>query len=208
VYGKSEHRCSEKPNTEVYGKSEHVERKSSSETKPRKENYKGRLGDQTEVDSKRHLSTSRSVQSKGDDDDKPQASQAYDTPEDEIRAIFRSKTGEEISRDLLNRISEMCELRCVPLSRYVEELRLHVPNSWKNPGGFLPAFARNFKSRARGSATAQQASGSLIAKEWSRCAKCRGIGTVNAVYCDCGIGIELKRVEQRPLVSPVSPAGN
>jgi hypothetical protein len=201
VYGKSEHRCSEKPNTEVYGKSEHVERKSSSETKPKKENYKGRLADQDAEPPKVRQTLSKPIHSNSDDDE-PKNRQSYAVPEDELRSIYRNKAGQEISRDLLNRISETCELRGVSMSRFLDELQPHVPNHWKNPAGFLTDFARKFKSKVSGSATAQTSVSALTVKESPRCAKCRGIGRVDGGYCVCQMGLELQRVEQRDPIQP------
>lgn len=209
VYGKSEHHCSENPNTEVYGKSEHKERKSSSsETNIKKESLSSGQVGQTAATPKPQQTTSKPNESKFDDDEKTKTPEptTYASPEDEIRAIYRSKAGQEISRDLLNRISDECELRGVRLSRFVDELRPHIPNHWKNPGGFLTAFARRFASKASGSSTARQAFVPLTVKETPRCSKCRGIGRVDGGYCNCQMGMDLKRVEQRAPLPPISAA--
>jgi hypothetical protein len=208
VYGKSEHPCSEKPNTEVYGKSEHVERKSSSsETKIKKESFSGGSGRHTERTPSPQQTTSKPNESKFDDDEKAKTSEptTYASPRDEIRAIYRSKAGQEISRDLLNQISETCELRGFALSRFVEELRPHVPNHWKNPAGFLTVFARKIASKASGSSTTSWATAPLTVKETPRCSKCRGIGRVDGDYCDCPMGRDLQRVEQAAPAPSISP---
>src|SRR6185295_16825673 len=150
---------------EVYGKSEHVERKSSSETKPKKENYKGRLADQDAEPPKVRQTISKPIHSNSDDDEP------------------KNKAGQEISRDLLNRISETRELRGVSMSRFLDELQPHVPNHWKNPAGFLTDFARKFKSKASGSATAQTSVSALTVKEPPRCTKCHSIGRVDGGQC-------------------------
>jgi hypothetical protein len=203
VYGKSEHHRSENPNTAVYGKSEHEERKSSSETEGLKERNPGRsaaLHSRATPKDQRNLQASPKLTPlRVDDDEKaqPQVSIVFATPEDELREICRVKTATEISRDLLNRIRETCELRGVLMTRYLEELRPHVPNLWKNPGGFLTDFARKIGSKMSGAPSTPD----MAIKESPRCPQCRGIGRQGEQYCGCQLGRDLERVERKPTVS-------
>jgi Penicillinase repressor len=207
AYGKSEHPTTEKPNTQAFGKSEHKERKSSSsETKIKKENVSSGSVQQIERTPSPQQTSSKPNRSRFDDDEKTNTPEpiTYASPEDELRSIYRSKAGQDISRDLLNRICDTCELHGVSLSRFVDELRPHVPNHWKNPAGFLTDFARKIASNASGSSTARRATLLLTVKETPRCSKCRGIGRVNGGYCDCPMGRDLQRVEQSTPAPPVS----
>lgn len=77
--------------------------------------------------------------------------QKYASPEAELRDIYRTKTGEEISRDLKQRIWDTVETRGVTHTEFMEELRSHVPNEWKNPAGFLTDFAKKINRKKAGS---------------------------------------------------------
>lgn len=124
------------------------------------------------------------------------------TPEDELRAIYLTKTATEMSADLLNRIRESCELRGVLMMRYVKELRSHVPNTWKNPGGFLTDFARKIRSKMSGFPSTQELGVvPFTIKESPRCSQCPGIGRQGEQYCKCQLGHDLERVERRPAAS-------
>lgn len=205
VFGKSEYPPGENPKTEVFGKSEHKERKSSSsERKIRKESL-SRPVDQRAGLPRPQQNTPKPLQPNFDGDETNKTGKSCTTPEEELRTIYVNKTGREISPDVLNRISETCELRGVPLSRYVEELRSHVPNSWTNPAGFLTDFARKFRSKANSLSSTQPATAASAAQGWARCGKCGGIGRLERGYCDCSIGRDLKRVEENVSAQAASP---
>jgi hypothetical protein len=81
-------------------------------------------------------------------DEKPEGvPRTYGNPQDELRAIYREKTGAEISADVESRVWEAAELRDYSMQRFVEELRPHVANAWRNPAGFLTNFARKFEAQ-------------------------------------------------------------
>ena len=199
VYGKSEHQRTENPNTRVYGKSAHVERKSSSLKKRAKKEILSAVSARR-VSSVSAETQQSPFQSKIDDDGKRTTVDfvTYASPEDELCTIYRNKTGTEITRDILNRISELCELRNVSLAVFVAAIRPHVPNHWKNPAGFLTDFAKRFRSKTHSARIAEfKGSSGAEDKQWRRCVKCRGIGKHADGYCECPMGQDLKRVEQR-----------
>ncbi len=204
VYGKSGHPLSENPHSALYGKSEHEERKSSSEKKYKKESNTARLQGnprlrRAEAPDAPTLKA-QSILSSCDDDGEPEATEsiAYTTPKEELQHIYRTKTGSEISRDLLNRISESCELRGVTLASYMEALRPHVPNAWRNPGGFLTDFARKIHLKSPANRLIPElAPVALTIKETPRCDECRGTGRHGEGYCGCQLGRELERKERK-----------
>lgn len=136
---------------------------------------------------------------------------AYATPEAELQDIYRQKSGNEISPDVERRIWETVELRGVPRKQFMDELRKHLPNTWKNPAGFLTNFARKIGSIATPEQQ-QEPEPEPPKNEKGRCADCNGTGyrhwdgdLASRVYCDCQMGRELKRVDAR-MVAAVPPA--
>jgi hypothetical protein len=149
------------------------------------------------------------------DDEKPKTareSEIYAHPEDELKAIYREKTGDELSPDVERRIWELVEIRGVPRKQFMDELRKHVPNVWKNPAGFLTNFARKIGSVA----TPEPPTPKPIEPPKNgngRCSACNGIGYAHwdadlaaRVYCDCRMGHELRRVDLRSVAPVVPPA--
>ncbi len=202
VYGKSEHPRSEIPNSRAFGKSVHEEINSSSERNTEKERRSSAV-EQREAQKPAAAPRPRTKAQKPSmkaDDEEPKASPRlpYASPGDELRDVHRTKTGVEIAPDLLSRIKETCELRGVTLAQYVEALRPHVPNAWSNPAGFMTDFARKIHSKTPGGNSAP----ALLridpsVKETARCKECGGLGIKNGEYCNCQLGRDLKRVEQR-----------
>src|ERR1019366_7027346 len=95
-------------------------------------------------------------------------------------------------------------IRGVPRKQFMDELRKHVPNVWKNPAGFLTNFARKI-----GSVSTPELVAPLEPeppkKENGHCSGCNGIGyrhwdadLTARVYCDCQMGRDLKRLDARP----------
>ena len=203
VYGKSEHYRSENPNTQVYGKAEDEERKSSSEKKAQKKTTLRRFGslrNDSIPRAHRGLQVAPELVSQKLDDDARGATQSasYASSEDELRDIYRTKAGAEMSRDLLNRIRETCELRGVPLADFIEELRPHIPNAWRNPAGFLTNFAQKIRSKMPGSGLMSVRSlGEFTVDEPRSCARCSGTGRQGEKHCDCGLGRDLACVERK-----------
>jgi hypothetical protein len=147
------------------------------------------------------------------DDEKPKTAregEIYAHPEDELKAIYREKTGDEISPDVERRVWELVEIRGVPRKQFMDELRKHVPNAWKNPAGFLTNFARKIGSVATPE-PAPPAEPEPPKNGNGRCSGCNGIGYAHwdadlaaRVYCDCRMGRELKRVDARPPAAETS----
>ncbi len=201
VYGKSEHPRSEIPNSPAFGKSVHEERKSSSETNTEKKS----LGPTAEQRPKKLAripgpQTNRRNSPMKADDEKAKANPRppYANPEDELRDLYRTKTGLEITPYLLSRLKETCELRRVTLTQYVETLRPHTPNAWSNPAGFLIDFARKIHSRTPGgNSTPVLLRIDPSVNETARCKSCGGVGIKNGDYCKCQLGRDLKLMEHR-----------
>jgi hypothetical protein len=157
--------------------------------------------------------TSKSLRSDDDENPKTAKSETYARPEDELRAIIRQKTGDELSPDVERRVWESVEIRGVPRKQFMDELRKHVPNAWKNPAGFLTNFARKISSVSVATMKAPAPKSDEPAEppknENGRCSGCNGSGYVNAdlaarVYCDCRLGRDLKRMDALPLAGAVA----
>src|ERR1019366_6225391 len=81
-----------------------------------------------------HRSVASGVQGAAADD--PDAdSDPYATAEDELKAIGREKTGQDIPEKELIWIKERLELQASALEDFVAEVRKHTRNHWKNPIG-------------------------------------------------------------------------
>jgi hypothetical protein len=96
---------------------------------------------------------------------------------------------------------ETVELRGVPLAEFMEQLRPHVANHWKNPPGFLTNFARKIGAVAMPGPPAAPAPTPEPPKNANgRCSVCKGIGYTDLAakaYCTCRLGRDLKRTEER-----------
>lgn len=146
-----------------------------------------------------HENLQKSDPRKSGDDEKHSLDCA---PAEEVRNIFRRKTGEELSPDVERRIWETVELRGVTREFFVGELRQHVPNTWMNPAGFLTNFAR--KIRSVSTPDSMPATAPEPPKDAKgRCSSCGGTGyalwDVNLTgrqYCACSLGRDLKRVDE------------
>ena len=186
--------------------------KSSSERKGKKErdaaSVEGSIGGATSNPEPKPLESLKA------DDEKPKTArerEIFDYPEDELKAIYREKTGDELSPDVQRRIWELVEIRGVARKQFMDELRKHVPNTWKNPAGFLTNFARKIGSVS--TPDPPPASAPEPPKDAKgRCSGCSSIGYVHwdedlaaREYCDCQMGRELRRVDGRPLVEANAP---
>jgi hypothetical protein len=144
-----------------------------------------------------------------DDDEKP--AKTYASPEAELKAIYRDKTSSEISPDVERRIWESVELSECPRDKFVEALRPHVPNNWKNPGGFLTSFARRIRSIRKPEPSPAESSipDDPPKNEHGRCSACGGIGYKHwdedpaaREYCACQLGRDLKEADSRRKPQP------
>lgn len=86
---------------------------------------------------------------KADDDEKPKpepkpipAKGEYANAREHLKAVYLAKTGEYAPVDLIDRIESTVVGQCRTLDEFVELLGPHLPNHWKNPGGFLTSKAR------------------------------------------------------------------
>jgi hypothetical protein len=82
-----------------------------------------------------------------DDEEKPGA--VYASPEDELKAIYRSKAGEPITIDLLTAIRGDLELSGVSFGAYLAGVKKHSANDWRNPPGFLRSLSKRFRAKTR-----------------------------------------------------------
>jgi len=92
----------------------------------------------------------------------------------------------------------------VTLSEFVEEVRKHAGNKWKNPPGFLRDLSKRFRAKTRAAPvpiTAEEA-----AARGYQCPKCfsrePGVGAVldgenNAVPCICASAEYIARQQER-----------
>ena len=82
-----------------------------------------------------------------DDDEKPKPEDERPKPEyanarDEVKAIHYAKTGAYPTVQLLDRIEGLLVTKGRTFDDYLEVLKPHLGNAWKNPGGFLTHMAR------------------------------------------------------------------
>jgi hypothetical protein len=149
---------------------------------------------------------------KFDDEKKP--SPPRPTPEEDLRAIYRGKTGVEISRDVEVRIWETCELRGVTRVEFIDALQAHIPNTWHNPAGFLTNFARNIHTKRSRRLEVVSTAPTHI-QETGPCVRCKAAGYVHfdqdpslREYCECALGRDLQRTDKRraQAQAPAAPA--
>ena len=143
------------------------------------------------------------------------------SPVDELEDIYRTKVGVAISPDLERRIWETVELRGVSRLFFMEQLRPHVANVWKNPAGFLTNFARKIGSVATPEPEPVEAREPEALEppknENGRCSMCSGCGFIlrhvegqerpqaSDLYCDCRFGRELERCDRLHNGAPKVP---
>jgi hypothetical protein len=153
------------------------------------------------------VSTAAASSQKGDDaDGKPGI--AYASSEDELKAIYLSKTGEPITAELLHVIGANLELSGVSLVDFIVEVRKHTQNAWRNTPGFLRDLSKRFRTKTR------QASAPLTVAEVSaknyQCPVCHsktpGEGAVltagKSVPCECASPEYIGRQRERGLFQP------
>ncbi len=115
----------------------------------------------------------------------------YASPEDELKAIYKAKTGEEITSDLLRAIRVNLELSGVSLGDFVVEVRKHSENRWKNPPGFFRDLSKRFHTKTR-AATRPVTAVEAALRDY-QCPKCfskkpgEGLRLVGdkAIPCEC-----------------------
>jgi hypothetical protein len=85
---------------------------------------------------------------KGDDEaENPKGT--YASREEELKAIYQSKTGEPITIALLDAIRVNLECAHVSMDDFLVEVRKHVKNEWRNPAGFLRDLSQRFRAKTR-----------------------------------------------------------
>jgi N-terminal phage replisome organiser (Phage_rep_org_N) len=120
-------------------------------------------------DSRASASAAAASSQNGDDvDQNPRV--GYASSEDELKAIYRDKAGEIISVELLDAIRVNLELARVTLSEFVEEVRKHAGNKWKNPPGFLRDLSKRFRAKTR-AAGAPVTAAEAVARDY-QCPRC------------------------------------
>jgi hypothetical protein len=83
------------------------------------------------------------------DDEGEHPEDPYASPEDELKAIYQSKSGEPITIDLLSSIRSNLELTLISMDDFVLEVRKHARNDWRNPPGFLRDLSKRFRAKTR-----------------------------------------------------------
>ena len=94
------------------------------------------------------------IPEKGADDDGSAIEVAYASPDDELKAIYQAKAGAPIAVNLLDAIRANVTAQGVEMSEFVEEVRQHAQNDWRNPGGFLRDFSKGFRAKTQSSSPA------------------------------------------------------
>jgi hypothetical protein len=138
------------------------------------------------------------------DDEEKHSPPPRRNPEEELRAIYREKTGVEISQDVERRIWETCELRGVARTEFIDAVRGHIRGKWHTPAAFLTDFARKIHTKRSRPLEEVTTATPGYAPETGRCAICKGIGylrfdenPVLCEYCDCALGRDLQRADKR-----------
>ncbi|BDC50662.1 hypothetical protein F183_A29780 [Bryobacterales bacterium F-183] len=130
-----------------------------------------------------------------DDDDSLRGPWA--SADEELKAIFRHKAGEQIPIFLLDQIRADLVSNGVEMADFVAEIRKHLKGNWLNPPAFIRSRSKGFRKLTRTVApmTAAEAEAKRIAAEEAgyRCALCgsrkRGEGLMmaegNMIACAC-----------------------
>ncbi|HLM98722.1 MAG TPA: helix-turn-helix domain-containing protein [Bryobacteraceae bacterium] len=74
-------------------------------------------------------------------------SETWASPQDELRAILKSKLGESVCIDDWDWIEEQIECRGIDWMAFVSEIRRHAANNWCNPVGFVKSRVKKFHAR-------------------------------------------------------------
>jgi hypothetical protein len=116
----------------------------------------------------------------------------YATCEDELKAIVRAKTGQDMPWKELIWIKDRLELQTVSIDDFVIAVRKHARNEWRNPIGFLKFFARNFGRNTR---PATPPLPKIAADAPSKCSCTWGyLSQAPPTFCtNCQLGRELGR---------------
>jgi hypothetical protein len=148
---------------------------------------------------------------KGDDEADPPPT-SYTSPEDELKAIFQSKTGEPMTIDVLSSIRSNVELRLVSMDDFVLEVRKHAKNDWRNPPGFLRDLSKRFRAKTR-PASAPVTAAEAEEKNY-RCPHCssrvRGEGAIldandKPAPCSCASPEYIARQRERGVFAMETP---
>ncbi len=148
---------------------------------------------------------------KGDDEGAPPPT-SYASSEDELKAIFQSKTGEPMTIDVLSSIRSNLELRLVSMDDFVLEVRKHAKNDWRNPPGFLRDLSKRFRAKTR-PASAPVTAAEAEEKNY-RCPHCssrvRGEGAIldangNPAPCSCASPEYIARQRERGVFAMETP---
>ena len=128
----------------------HQERKRKEKEQQRTEpdGTEGAREESTTKRSEAHSSLASDFPDKGDDEGEAPET-PYASSEDELKAIYHSRSGEPITIDLLSSIRSNLELTLVTMDDFVLEVRKHVRNDWRNPPGFLFDLSKRFRAKTR-----------------------------------------------------------
>jgi hypothetical protein len=195
--------------TEHHHQEKKRKRKEQQRTEPN--GTEGAREESTAERSDAHSGVSSDFPEKGDDEgEHPEG--LYASPEDELKAIYQSKSGEPITIDVLSAIRSNLELRGVSLDDFVLEVRKHAKNDWRNPAGFLRDLSKRFRAKTR-SACAPVTAAEAEEKNY-RCPHCssrvRGEGVIldgngKLAPCSCASPEYIARERERGVFAEENP---
>lgn len=88
-----------------------------------------------------------SPEKNADDDESPGS--RYASPDEELKAIYEAKTGERITIEVMDAIRSNLLTSEVSKSDFVEEVKKHAQNQWRNPPGFLRSLSVRYRAKIR-----------------------------------------------------------
>jgi hypothetical protein len=142
--GKPQHGAVEGKGIEHHHQEEKRKRKEQQRTEP--DRTEGAREESTTEHSNAQSGHGSDFPRKGDDEGEPRGA-SYASSEDELKAIFQSKSGETITLDVLSSIRSNLELTVVTMDDFVLEVRKHAKNDWRNPSGFLRDLSKRFRAK-------------------------------------------------------------
>jgi len=209
VAGKPQGGAVERKGTEHH----HQERKRRGKEQQRTEpdGTEGAGEESTTERSDAHSGVGSDFPEKGDDEGE-HPEDPYASSEDELKAIYQSKSGEPITVDLLSAIRSNLELTLVSMDDFVLEVRKHAKNDWRNPPGFLRDLSKRFRTKTR-PASAPVTAAEAEEKSY-RCPICssrvRGEGVIfdargKLAPCSCASPEYIARERERGVFAEENP---
>jgi len=199
----------ERKGTEHHHQEKKRKGKEQEGTKP--DGTEGARAESTSERSNAHNGVGSNFPKKGEEEEE-HPEDPYASPEDELKAIYQSKSGEPITLGVLSAIRSNLELTLVTMDDFVLEVRKHAKNDWRNPPGFLRDLSKRFRAKTR-PASAPVTAAEAEEKNY-RCPLCssrvRGEGaTLNAngkpAPCECASPDYIARQRERGVFAAETP---